>query len=127
MQKKVLTYFFFSYIMGVVERRNATMKNIKRLRAKTNMSQDELAKKVGVSRTTMNTWENTLSWLSEDNEKKLIDIFGCSVYELYGMDEFKHYPKETESKIGIILMLYNLLDKEDKEKLIDMIQEKVDE
>lgn len=101
------------------------MKNIKRLRAKINISQEELAKKVGVTRTTLNTWENTISKLSEENEKKLLDIFGCNIYELYGMDEFKHYPKESENKIGIILMLYNLLEKEEKMKLIEMLEDKI--
>lgn len=101
------------------------MKNIKRLRAKMNISQEELAIKVGVTRTTLNTWENSASILSEKNEQKLLDIFGCSIYELYGMDEFKHYPKEPENKIGIILMLYNLLEKEEKIKLIEMLEDKI--
>lgn len=103
------------------------MKNIKRLRAKMNISQEELAIKVGVTRTTLNTWENSASILSEKNEQKLLDIFGCSIYELYGMDEFKHYPKEPENKIGIILMLYNLLDEKDKEKVVSMLEGKVNE
>lgn len=98
------------------------MKNIKRLRAKMNISQEDLAKKVGVSRTTLNTWENSAAKLTEDNEQKLLDIFGCSIYELYGMDEFKHYPKEVENKIGIILMLYNVLDQEDKEKVLSLLK-----
>ena len=98
------------------------MKNIKRLRAKMDISQEDLAKKVGVSRTTLNTWENSAAKLTEENEQKLLDIFGCNIYELYGMDEFKHYPKEAENKIGIILMLYNVLDQEDKEKVLSLLK-----
>lgn len=102
------------------------MKNIKKLRAKMDMSQETLAKMVGVSRTTLNTWENNASILSEKNEKKLLDIFKCNIYELYGMDEFKHYPEDANSKMGIALMLCNLLDKEDKEKLVSKLQEELE-
>lgn len=102
------------------------MKNIKLLRAKMNISQQELSDKVGVTRTTMNTWENSLTTLGEKNEQKLLDIFNCNVYELYGMDEFKHYPKDAESKKGIIKMLFNLLDKEEQEKVIVMLQKEAE-
>jgi DNA-binding XRE family transcriptional regulator len=101
------------------------MKNIKKLRAKMDISQEDLAKMVGVSRTTLNTWENSATVLCKGNEEKLLDIFKCNIYELYGMDEFKHYPKDSESKIGIIAMLYNLLEQDEKEKLLDMLQSKL--
>ena len=102
------------------------MRNIKRLRAKMGISQETLAKMCGVTRTTLNTWENAASELGEKNEQKLLDIFNCSIYELYGMDEFKHYPKDPESKKGIIMLLYNLLDKEEKIEVISMLQDNID-
>ena len=102
------------------------MRNIKKLRAKMNMTQDELAKRCGVTRTTMIAWENTLTELTEKNAQKLLDIFNCSIYELYGMDEFKHYPKENVDKIGLILMLYNLLNENEKKNVLTLLQEAIE-
>lgn len=58
---------------------------IKRAIAK--ISQDELAKKVGVSRQTINAIENNKYFPSLELGLKLSKELGCSVNELFSLDE----------------------------------------
>jgi putative transcriptional regulator len=63
------------------------MKNtIKIQRTKLEMTQDELAKKLGVSRQTINAIENNKYYPSLELGLKLSQIFKCSVNELFQLD-----------------------------------------
>jgi putative transcriptional regulator len=63
------------------------MKNtIKIQRTKLEMTQDELAKKLGVSRQTINAIENNKYYPSLELGLKLALIFKCSVNELFQLD-----------------------------------------
>lgn len=57
--------------------------NIKDLRAKSGLSQDELAKKCGVSRQTINSIENNRYDPSLGLAFKLSEVFGVTVNELF--------------------------------------------
>ncbi|QEK12628.1 helix-turn-helix transcriptional regulator [Crassaminicella thermophila] len=57
--------------------------NLKILRAKHNLSQMELAKKVGVSRNTINSIENSKSIPSLDIALKISSIFNKSVNDIF--------------------------------------------
>lgn len=63
------------------------MKNtIKIQRTKLNMTQDDLAKKLEVSRQTINAIENNKYYPSLELGLKLSEIFKCSVNELFQLD-----------------------------------------
>lgn len=63
------------------------MKNtIKIQRTKLNMTQDDLAKKLQVSRQTINAIENNKYYPSLELGLKLSGIFKCSVNELFQLD-----------------------------------------
>jgi len=63
------------------------MKNtIKMHRATFNMTQEELAKKLGVSRQTINAIENNKYFPSLELGLKLSEIFNCSVNTLFQLD-----------------------------------------
>lgn len=57
------------------------MKKLKALRLSKNLTQGDLAKKLGVSRTTITMWENGLSKPRFDTLVRLTQIFGCTVDE----------------------------------------------
>ncbi len=61
--------------------------NIKINRAIKKISQDELAKLVGVSRQTINAIENNKYYPSLELGLKLSKILQCSVNELFSLDE----------------------------------------
>jgi putative transcriptional regulator len=59
--------------------------NLKRLRAKNGISQDELAIRLNVVRQTVSKWENGLSVPDADMLIKIADVFDVSVSDLLGM------------------------------------------
>lgn len=60
------------------------MKEIKEYRKTRGMSQAELAKHVGVERSTVAKWESGSNHPQAAHLVKLAEIFGCSVDELLG-------------------------------------------
>lgn len=65
------------------------MKNLKLLRTEKKLSQENLSKKIGVSRSTVAMWENGSSQPDTDTLIKLSEIFNVSVDYLIGNSEFK--------------------------------------
>lgn len=55
---------------------------IKELRVSNNLTQVELAKMVGVKRSTITMWENRKNFPTIKNLYKLADIFKCKVDDL---------------------------------------------
>lgn len=58
------------------------MSIIKALRLKSNLSQSELANKIGVEQNTVSQWENEKRKPSLENVVKLSNLFNCTVDEL---------------------------------------------
>lgn len=100
------------------------MNNIKKYRGMFDMTQEELAKAVGVTRTLVIYWENPeYHNLKLKQAKKIAKIFDCSVIDLYGLDNFKIVPKTDEERLKVIEMLYNEIESEEtKEKLWDLLK-----
>lgn len=69
------------------------------LRRQHNMSQDELAMKVNVSRQTISKWENDVVLPDVYNLRKVAEVFGISVDELLGNDV---QPQQTNQTNQII-------------------------
>ncbi|HGA1223336.1 TPA: helix-turn-helix domain-containing protein, partial [Streptococcus suis] len=96
------------------------MNKLKTLRKENNLTQEELAKKIGVNLRTLQKWENGESSIRTKNAEKLAKHFGVSVgyllgYEdkvkkefykqldLYNLDEFRKF----RIKLNIELSLLN--------------------
>lgn len=62
------------------------MEAIKRLRMSHGISQDELAGKLGVDRSTVAKWEANGGYPRGDKLPEIADFFGCSIDALYGRD-----------------------------------------
>ncbi|MCO8172646.1 helix-turn-helix domain-containing protein [Streptococcus suis] len=65
------------------------MNKLKTLRKENNLTQEELAKKIGVNLRTLQKWENGESSIRTKNAKKLADHFGVSVGYLLGYSDFR--------------------------------------
>lgn len=55
-------------------------------RVSMNITQEDLAKKLGVARSTVAMWENGSNMPRADKLLKLAGLFGCTVDELLGND-----------------------------------------
>lgn len=61
--------------------------NVKALRVKANITQQQLAKKLDVNQGTVSRWENNGMKPAKKYIKKLCKTLGCSVEELMGGDD----------------------------------------
>ena len=59
------------------------MNTLKVLRAKKDVSQQELGEKLGVSQNTVSSWEQGYTRPSTKNMLKMSDFFGISLSEIY--------------------------------------------
>lgn len=108
--------------------------NIKYLRTQKNMSQQDLAKKAGIDRSTISRIENGIIETTLDNAIKISDALGVSLYELIGRDlkSDTTLPKKNHEQYKQILKDKGLMDEnevineENLDKLIkiaNMIQD----
>ena len=78
--------------------------NIQNLRKSKNLSQEELAEKVGVSRQSISKWECDESYPAWSNIPTLCSIFHCNIDDLISNEE-----------LGRIMDLENLKRKNNKD------------
>lgn len=81
------------------------MKNIKKFRTLKNIDQKDLAKLLGVSRTSLSYFENGVVQPREKTFKKMCDIFECTEIELYGTEVFRTKPKTEKDILDILKAL----------------------
>ena len=87
------------------------MVNIKKYRGYFNMSQDDLAKKLGITRSMVCYLESKeIKDLSNEYKEKLCEIFDCNVIDLYGLDNFKELPSNDSEILTIIKFLTPLIE-----------------
>lgn len=87
--------------------------NIKKIRELKNMTQAELGKKVGVSRTAISSWEVNRTEPSLDDLDKLAESLGCLKSDLIGSDE--------------VPVDYHFLINDDEKALIELYRSSPDE
>lgn len=86
------------------------MKNIKKYRGAKNLTQQQLADILGVSRVTVNNMETIPGYAtSDDNVKKLCELFKCKPYDICDTDTILRYKPSS---------------REDAEALVKEIKEK---
>jgi len=93
--------------------------NLKKLRKKKKLSQDDLAEKVNVSRQSVSKWENGDAYPEMNNILELCKIFNCKINDLVN-DEIKDFDSMDEEKKTIdeeIKMKVAKLKKEKQEKM----------
>jgi transcriptional regulator with XRE-family HTH domain len=87
---------------------------LKVLRAKTSMTQTELARKLGVTRSSVNAWEMGISVPTPDKIVEMALLFGTSTDFIFGLEErdmcdsSKIDPKIRSSLEDLIRYLNNL-------------------
>ena len=59
---------------------------IKEMRLEAGLTQQDLADRMGVDRSTVSYWETNTSYPRGEQLPKLADILGCSIDALYGRD-----------------------------------------
>uniref|UniRef100_UPI0013E08FE9 helix-turn-helix domain-containing protein n=1 Tax=Veillonella caviae TaxID=248316 RepID=UPI0013E08FE9 len=73
---------------------------IKKLRAERNMTQETLAKLLGVGKTTISMYENGNSTPNDDIKIQLSKHFNVSTDYLIGNSDYKNWREEYESKVS---------------------------
>lgn len=61
------------------------MLNISYERQRLNLDQEQFAKKVGVSKSTVSRWERGIKWPTGSDLIAMRDLFGCSIDWLLGV------------------------------------------
>lgn len=92
----VIKYNFFEQgeLMSKIGQR------IKKLRAERNMTQETLAKLLGVGKTTISMYENGNSTPNDDIKIQLSKHFNVSTDYLIGNSDYKNWREEYESKVS---------------------------
>jgi len=92
------------------------MLNIKKLRGKLGLSQQELADKIGVSRASMNWWESPeCVSLTPRIQVAMCDIFKCDPIDLYGADNFRVKPHTNEERRRMIKYIESEMTDEEED------------
>lgn len=83
---------------------------LKKLRAENNMTQDDLADKIFVTRTAISKWETDNGYPSIESLKLLAKLFGTTVDELISEEDIQQKAnlEERNSKINHIIALIGL-------------------
>ncbi|HFI0746245.1 TPA: helix-turn-helix domain-containing protein [Streptococcus suis] len=97
------------------------MNRLKILRKEKGLSQQALAKEIGVSYRTLQNWENGVNTIKPDKAQKLADHFGVPVGYLLGFEVI-----ETEkTELGLIAMMKKLLNGEKLDNDEALLAEKI--
>ncbi|MPS74770.1 MAG: XRE family transcriptional regulator [Chryseobacterium sp.] len=98
--------------------------NLRKLRSKTKLSQQEVADMLGLDRSTYINWENETSDVKSQYIPKLAEIFKVNIDDLFDLDKKFNIVNNSESRdnsIGIVV--FNFSDKALSEELSSQIGE----
>lgn len=99
------------------------MISIKKYRAICGYTQEDLAKLIGCSRTNVVYMESDeCTSITKENEDKLCKLFNINLIQLYGNDNFKHFPDSDDEKVNTIMLLFRQIDNDSKARVIEMIR-----
>lgn len=99
--------------------------NLRRLRNKTKLSQQEIADMLGVERSTYNNWETESTDIKSQYIPKLADIFQVKIQDLFDEQKKVEISNNTfdnkDNSVGLII--FNISDK----AAIDIFNSKLEE
>ena len=78
-----------------------------KLRESKNMSQEELAEKLGVSRQTISNWENDKVTLDVDKAQELCKLYGIDMNALFDVEPTQSKPRKQDK--GLIITLISVI------------------
>lgn len=105
-----MTFFYKSvYMLVEVMKMTKISKNIKRLRMLQNMSQEELAQKLFVSRQAVSSWENGRTQPDLEMIQKLAELFGVQVEELLYGEKRNTKLEESVRTSKTLFMVFSIL------------------
>lgn len=99
------------------------MNRIKELRKQSGMTQTELGRKLGVTKSTMSMWENDVHKPGIEILKKMADVFGVTVDTLICGNDVTippEYPKTEEAKI--LVRGIDRLPREQREQALNVVR-----
>jgi DNA-binding XRE family transcriptional regulator len=99
--------------------------NIKRLRAKTHYSQQDIADKLAIDRKTYVSWENGTTHIKDNFIPKIAEIFEVEIADLF---KTKTQPVVSIGgyKLNHSIGIFVLTDSETSEKLTDILKNILD-
>ena len=101
---------------------NESLKNI---RLDNNLTQDDFAEKLGVTRQTVSSWENGRSYPDIENTVKISEIFNISLDDM--LKEYQSHKKVNDSQIKTIVFgKFNEEDMQYVENAIDKLVNDID-
>ena len=99
-------------------------KNVKYLRNKKGISQQTLANKIGIDRSTISRIESNEIETTVDNALKIAEYFNIYIKDLTGKDLTKETGNKTNDDLQSLLDAYQGLSDSDKEFMKNMIIER---
>ena len=87
--------------------------NLKKLRKRRNISQEQLAEKVGVSRQSVSKWETSEAYPEMNNILELCKIFKCNISDLVNDKMVDIDSLDEEVKMSVVKF------KKEKQKFFD--------
>jgi transcriptional regulator with XRE-family HTH domain len=91
--------------------------NLKRIRKENNLSQEQLAERLGVSRQSVSKWENGSAFPETDKIVQICDMFDISMDELFGVST-KTSSKDYMKGIEKYIKTFDNFDKNTKTKIL---------
>ena len=95
-------------------------KNLKKIRLEKGYSQKDFAEKLGVAKSTYCMYENGYREPNVDTIKKIADLLGVSIDDLFGID---NSPAVSKAEFSDLVQKYRVLDADGKET-VDFILNK---
>ena len=118
---------FFLLVYNDGTKGEKRMYSIKKMRGIAGVTQQELANYLGCSKAYISYLEsNKITTIPEEELKKIADLFGCTIIELYGIDILKYRPQtylETKQLILNIIKDSDLCNIEDKKSILKEVLE----
>ena len=126
------TYCVFDYFRNLKYLKDIKMSvgtKIRRLRSKTNYSQQNMADLLGVDKNTYANWENESNDIKSEHISKLAHIFQVEIQELFNdnpsrieINFNKQVNKDQSINNSVVLVLP---DKESVDKLVQVLEDKI--
>lgn len=92
-----------------MEKMSMISKNIKALRMKSGASQEQMAKKMNVTRQTISNWENGKSIPDAEQLNQIASLYQTDVNKLMNEESSNECPKEGSNLIWILLLISNIV------------------